>query len=60
MLFPKNIALRNNLLVPYHVPLKFGLSAKRMTLPEPIFDTIIDAAPGMNSFLFNLEIYPSI
>ena len=41
------MAFRNNLLVPYHVPLKFGLSAKTITLPDPIFDTIKEADPGI-------------
>ena len=39
---PKNIAFRNNLLVPYHVPLKFGLSANTTTLPVPTLEIIIE------------------
>ena len=54
------MALRNNLLVPYQLPLKFGLSANTTTLPDPSLEIIRDAAPGINSFLFNSEIYPSM
>ena len=37
---PKKIAFKNSLFVPYQVPLKFGLSAKSTTLPEPKPETI--------------------
>ena len=40
MFAPKNIAFRKSLFVPYQVPLKFGLSAKSITLPEPAPETI--------------------
>ena len=43
----KNIALRNNLLVPYQVPLKLGLSANNITLPSSISETINEAEPGI-------------
>ncbi len=43
MLLPRNSAFKNNLLVPYQDPLKFGLSANKITLPLPIFETIRDA-----------------
>ena len=33
--FPKNMAFKNILLVPYQVPLKFGLSEKSISLPWP-------------------------
>ena len=57
---PKNIAFRNNLLVPYHVPLKFGLSANTTTLPDPTLEIIIDADPGIKSSRLVSEIYPSM
>jgi hypothetical protein len=60
ILLPKNIALRNNLFVPYQVPLKFGLSANSIALPNPILETISEAEPGIKSFLFNSEIYQSM
>ena len=41
MLLPKKIAFRNNLLVPYHEPLKLGLSANNITLST-------GAIPGKN------------
>ena len=47
-------------MVPYHVPLKFGLSANTTTLPDPTLEIINDAAPGIKSFLFDSEIYPSM
>ena len=60
MLSPKNIAFRNNLFVPYHVPLKLGLSANNITLPSSISETIKEAEPGIYFLLFKSEIYPSI
>ena len=42
-LLQKNKAFKNNLLVPYHAPLKLGLSANRTALPLPIGLINIDA-----------------
>ena len=58
MFAPKNIAFRKSLFVPYQVPLKFGLSAKSITLPEPAPETIKDAEPlRLFSILFFLGYY---
>jgi hypothetical protein len=35
IMLPKKIALKNSLLVPNQVPLKFGLSTKEITFPRP-------------------------
>ena len=54
MFAPKKIAFRKSLFVPYQVPLKFGLSAKSTTLPEPNPETIKDAEPfKLFSILFS-------
>jgi len=47
MLAPKKMAFKKSLFVPYHVPLKFGLSAKSTTLPDPVLETIKEAEPFM-------------
>ena len=57
---PRNIAFKNSLLVPYHVPLKFGLSAKIITLPDLTFETIKEDEPGILFFMLFLDIYPSM
>ena len=36
MWLPRNNAFKNSLLVPYQAPLKFGLSANKITLPFPM------------------------
>ena len=56
---PSNIAFRNNLLVPYHDPLKLGLLENRIALPEPIFDTINETVLSIFLALFSV-IKPSI
>ena len=55
MLAPKKIAFKKSLFVPYQVPLKFGLSAKSTTLPEPEPETIKDAAPFKLFSMFFLD-----
>ena len=60
MLLPRNSAFKNNLLVPYQDPLKFGLSANKTTLPLPIFETIRDADDFKYFSIFFFEIYPSM
>ena len=47
MLAPKKMAFKKSLFVPYHVPLKFGLSAKSTALPDPMLETIKEAEPFM-------------
>ena len=60
MFWPRNIAFKNSLLVPYHVPLKFGLSAKIIALPDFTEETIKEEDPFILSFMFFLDTYPSI
>lgn len=45
ILLPKNSAFKNSLFVPYQKPLKFGLSANKITLPAPSAPTSIAADP---------------
>ncbi len=54
------IEFKNNLFVPYAVPLKFGLSAKIITLPDFNPETINEEEPIILSSIFFLETYPSI
>jgi hypothetical protein len=44
--FEKNTAFRNNLLVPYQYPRKFGLSANPMMEPAPARSVINAAVPA--------------
>ena len=47
ILAQKKMAFKKSLFVPYHVPLKFGLSAKSTALPDPMLETIKEAEPFM-------------
>ena len=60
ILSPKKSAFKNKRLVPYHDPLKFGLSAKRTTLPPPNLLTTKEAEGFRFSSKFFLVIKPSI
>jgi hypothetical protein len=57
---PKNKAFKNNLLVPYHAPLKLGLSANKTALPLPIALTNNDAEGLIKLSKLFLDIKPSI
>ncbi len=57
---PKNKAFKNSLFVPYQAPLKFGLSANSITLPEPIGLTNKEADGFIKFSKLFLETNPSI
>ena len=50
ILSPRNIAFRNSLFVPYHAPLKLGLSANITAIPLPTFYTTNET----DLFIFDL------
>lgn len=59
ILWPKNKALANSLLVPYQKALKLVLSVKAITRPRPILCTLKGTVLGI-SFALIFEWYPEI
>ena len=54
------MAFKKSLFVPYHVPLKFGVSAKSTTLPDPKLETIKEAEPFMFFSMLFLRFRPRV